>query len=235
LQEVGNWAQEQASALRTLFNVKDDPLFKGKLSIFVFKDRFGYEEFNSTIHRREVPREVMGHSEVTTAQDRAFAAVQDIGDDASPTSPGMQLNVVEQVTGAFLKRGGGNLPDWLIRGAGLAIAASKSGNANPYIGSLRGSAADALRKASLNDPGEVFANGQFSPADVGPIGFLIVDFLLKNGGAPQFGNLVKRFQAGDQPAAAIQSVYRTDAKQLGSAFLSTFGSAPGAPKKSKKN
>ncbi len=235
LQEVGNWAQEQASSLRTLFNVKEDPLFKGKLSIFVFKDRFGYEEFNSTIHRREVPREVMGHSDVTNAQDRAFAAVQDIGDDASPNSPGMQLTVVEQVTGAFLKRGGGNLPDWLIRGAGLAIAASKSGMGNPYIASLRGSAADALRKSSLKDPGEVFANGQFSPADVGPIGFLLVDFLLKNGGAPQFGNLVKRFQAGDQPAAAIQTVYRSDAKQLGGAFLSSFGSAPGTSKKGKNN
>ena len=237
LEEVGNWAQEHAASLRTAFGVKDDPLFKGKLGIFVFKDRFGYEEFNSTVHRREVPREVMGHSDVTGAQDRAFAAVEDIGDNVTATSPGLHLSVIEHVTGAFLKRGGGTMPDWLIRGAGLALAGSKSTDAAPYMQALKGHAADALRKSNLNNPAEIFSNGQFAPGDVGAIGYLLVDFLLKNGGAPTFGNLVKRFQAGDAPAAAIQTVYRTDARQLGTAFAASLGGvAPaGGNKKGKKN
>lgn len=237
LEEVGNWAQEHASSLRTMFNVKEEPLFKGKLGIFVFKDRFGYEEFNSTVHRREVPREVMGHSDVTAAQDRAFAAVEDIGDNVTATSPGLHLSVIEHVTGAFLKRGGGTMPDWLIRGAGLALAGSKSADAAPYMQAQKGHAADALRKSNITNPAEIFSNGQFAPGDVGAIGYLLVDFLLKNGGAPTFGNLVKRFQAGDAPAAAIQTVYRTDPRQLGSAFASSIGGvAPtGATKKGKKN
>ncbi len=237
LEEVGNWAQEHASNLRTMFGVKEEPLFKGKLGIFVFKDRFGYEEFNSTIHRREVPREVQGHSDVTGAQDRAFAAVEDIGDTVTPVSPGLQLSVIEHVTGAFLKRGGGTMPDWLIRGTGLALAGSKSADAAPYMQALKGHAAEALRKSNINNPAELFSNGQFAPGDVGPIGYLLVDFLLKNGGAPTFGNLVKRFQAGDAPAAAIQTVYRTDPRQLGTAFAATVGNVPtgGATKKGKKN
>jgi hypothetical protein len=237
LEQVGSWAQEYASSLRTMFGVKDEPLFKGKLGIFVFKDRFGYEEFNSTVHRREVPREVMGHSDVTTAQDRAFAAVEDIGDNVTATSPGLQLSVIEHVTGAFLKRGGGTMPDWLIRGAGLALAGSKTADAAPYMQALKGHAADALRKSNITNPAEVFDNGQFAPGDVGAIGYLLVDFLLKNGGAPTFGNLVKRFQAGDAPAAAIQNVYRTDPRQLGAAFTSSLGGVvpSGATKKGKKN
>jgi hypothetical protein len=236
LEEIGGWAQDHAAALRTMFNVKDEPLFKGKLAIFVFKDRFGYEEFNSTIHRREVPREVVGHSDVTTAQDRGFAAVQDIGDDASPNSPGMHLNVVDHVTGAFLKRNGtGSLPDWLVRGTGLAIAAGKSAVGNPYIAALRGQAGDALRKANLNDPADVFKDGQFSPADIGPIGYVLVDFLLRRSTSGAFGNLVKRFQAGDSPADAIQAVYVTAPRQLGSAFLQTAGLATSGTKKKKAN
>ncbi len=237
LEEVGAWAQEHASNLRTMFNVKDEPLFKGKLSLFVFKDRFGYEEFNSTVHRREVPREVQGHSDVTTAQDRALAAVEDIGDNVTATSPGLHLSVIEHVTGAFLKRGGGTMPDWLIRGTGLALAGGKSADAAPYMQALKSHAADALRKSNITNPAEVFSNGQFAPGDVGPIGYLLVDFLLKNGGAPMFGNLVKRFQAGDAPAAAIQSAYRTDPRQLGTAFAGSIGgiSPGGAAKKGKKN
>lgn len=224
LEEVGTWAQEQASVLRSMFNAKEHPLFKGKLALFVFKERFGYEEFNNTIHRRQVPREVVGHSDVTAAQDQAFAAVQDVGDEASTTSPSLQLNVVEHVTGAYLKRDGGNLPDWLTRGAGLALAAGKSGAGNPYITSLHGQATTALQKSNLQNPAEVFANGQFSPADVGPIGYSLVEFLLKQGGAPKFGQLVRRFQAGDTPDAAIRSAYGTDSRQLGTAFLTALGS-----------
>jgi len=234
LEDVGNWAQEHATSLRTMFNVKDTPLFKGKLAIFVFKDRFGYEEFNSTIHKRDVPREVFGHSDVTNAQDRAFVAVQDIGDDATPSSPGMQLNVIDHLTGAFLARNGGNMPDWLTRGTGLALAAGKSGSANPYIAALRGQAGDALRKAPPSDPADVFSDGQFSPADIGPLGYVLVDFLLRQGGANAFGQLVNRFQAGDSPAQAIQAVYRTNARQLGSTFVATAGLATSATKKGKK-
>jgi cytochrome c553 len=236
LEEVGGWAQNHAAVLRSMFNVKDEPLFKGKLAIFVFKDRFGYEEFNATIHRREVPREVVGHSDVTVAQDRAFAAVQDIGDDASPNSPGLHLSVVEHVTGAFLERSGGNIPDWLTRGTGLALAATKSASGNPYIASLRGLAGDALRRANLSDPADVFNDGQFSPADIGPIGYVLVDFLLKQGGgAGPFGQLVKRFQAGDNPAQAIQAVYRNSPRQLGASFVQSAGIATSGTKKKKAN
>ncbi|MDZ4684090.1 MAG: c-type cytochrome domain-containing protein [Planctomycetaceae bacterium] len=232
LEQVGGFAQEHAAALRTMFNVKDTPLFKGKLAVFVFKDRFGYEEFNSSIHRRQVPREVLGHSDVTTAQDQAFAAVEDIGDETSTTSPGLQLNVIEHVTGAFLKRDGSNLPDWLTRGTGLAIAAGKSGAGNPYFGELRGAAGEALRKSNINNPADVFNDGQFSPADVGPIGYVLVEFLLKQGGAGPFGQLVRRFQAGDNAQDAIRTAYRTDARQLATAFAASAGSAgPARPKK----
>lgn len=231
LKQVLAWAQEQATALRTMFNVKEEPLWKGKLVVLVFKDRFGYEEFNSTVYRRDVPREVLGHSDVTTAQERAVAAVQDIGDDAGDSSPGLQLSVAEHVTGAFLKRNGGNLPDWLTRGTGLAIA-SKSAGPNPYIQGMRGHAGDVLRKSNINDAGEVFANGQFSPGDIGPVGYTLVDFLLKQGGPAAFGQLVRRFQAGDTPDAAIRNAYKADPRQLGAAYAQSLGGAT-APAKGK--
>lgn len=235
LEEVGSWAEEQAAALRSQFHEKDGPLFKGKLTIFVFKDRFGYEEFNSTIHRREVPREVVGHSDVTAAQDRAFVAVLDVGDEANPSSPGMQLNVMEHVTGAYLKRDGGNMPDWLSRGAGLALASSKAKDGNAYVAALRGRAGDALRQANLNDPAEVFQNGQFSPADIGPVGYVLVDYLLRQGGVGRFGQLVRRFQAGDDPQTAIQTAYQTTPRQLGASFLQSASLATSGKKAKKGN
>lgn len=230
LDQIEKWAIEQASSLRTAFAVKESQLWKGKLAVFVFKDRFGYEEFNQTIHRREVPREVLGHSEVSGNMEEALIAVQDIGDGATETSPGMHVNVIEHVTGAFLKRGGGGLPDWVIRGTGLALASQHS-KGNPYLSKLPGQAAEILREARIDKPDDIFGNGTFSPAEVGPIGYTLVEFLWKRG-APSYGQFVRMVQTGTKTDAALAAVYKVDCKSLAVQYSNSLPAA-GGPKKKK--
>jgi hypothetical protein len=232
LKEIDGWAQEHAKSLRSSFNVKDDLLWKGKLTIFVFKERFGYEEFNNTIRRREVPREVIGHSQVTSTMEEAFIGLQDVGDAVTETSPGMQVNLVEHVTGAFLKRGGGALPDWVIRGAGLALAARGSAG-NPYLAAMPAQASKILAEVRINKPEDVFANGTFAPGEVGPVGFTLVNFMLTRGGPANFGKFVGNLQGGDGPEAALKKVYGADGKTLALAYSNSLPAA-GAVKKGKK-
>lgn len=224
LQEIGHYAQQQVEHLKTLFPVKDSPVWKGRLIVFVFKDRFGYEEFNNTVHRREIPRDVCGHSEVTTGQDRAFVAVQDIGDQASAQSPGMLLNVAEHITGAFIRREGGNYPDWFLRGLGLVVAHTndKDAASDGYLRSLRGRAIQAIRETNLSDPAGVFQDGQFSPAEMGAVGYTLIDFLVKHGGTARVLQLMKRFQARDSVETALQTVYQVPARQLGAQYLQSL-------------
>ncbi len=232
LKEIEAWAEEHLKSLRSSFNVKDEPMWKGKLTIFVLKERFGYEEFNNSVHRREAPREVIGHSQVTpTTQEDAFIALQDVGDAASETSPGMQISLVEHLTGAFLKRGGGALPDWVIRGAGLALA-GRGSNANPYLAAMPGEAGEILKNVRIDKPEDVFANGTFSPGEVGPIGFTLVDFMLKRGGPANFSQFIRNLQSGDRPEAALRKVYGADGKTLAAAYASSLPAA--APKKGNK-
>ena len=231
LKEVETWAIDHSKSLRSSFNVKDDLLWKGKLTIFVFKERFGYEEFNNSVHKREVPREVLGHSQVTSTMEEAFIALQDIGDAASESSPGMQVSLVEHVTGAFLKRGGGTLPDWVIRGAGLSLA-GRGSTGNPYLAALPAQAG-AILKDSRIAPEEVFANGSFAPGEVGPIGFTLVNFMMTRGGPNNFGQFVRSLQSGDSPEAALKKVYGADGKTLALAYANSLP-AGGGVKKGKK-
>lgn len=221
LKEVQGWAVDYAKTLRSSFNVKDDLLWKGKLTVFVFKDRFGYEEFNNSVHKRSVDREVMGHSQVTAAMEEAFVALQDIGDAASDSSPGLQVSLCEHMTGAFLKRGGGNLPEWVIRGAGLALA-GKTASGNPFLTALPSQASSILKEVRIDKPEEIFANGTFSPAEVGPVGFAIVNFLLTRGGPNNFGLFVRNLQSGDAPEAAIRKTYGADGKTMAAAFANSL-------------
>lgn len=230
LAQIDKWASEQADSLKSAFNVKETRLWKGKLAVFVFADRFGYEEFNQSVHRREVPREVIGHSEVSANMEEALIAIQDVGDAATETSPGMQVSVIEHVTGAFLKRGGGGLPDWTIRGAGLALANQQS-KGNPYLVAMPAEASEILREARIAKPEDIFANGTFSPGEVGPIGFTLVDFMLKRGGPKNFGEFVRKIQSGSSPDAALKAVYNADGKTLAQAYANSLPAGTRKPKK----
>lgn len=230
LEQIDKWAAEHIASLRQTFKVKDEPLWKGKLAVFIFKERFGYEEFNNSVHKRDVPREVIGHSQVNTAMTDAFIALQDVGDAATESSPGMHVNLIDQLTGAFLKRGSGNLPDWVIRGTGLALANHKLGG-NPFITAMPKLAGGILQDSKLSDPDQIFVDGTFSPGEVGPVGYTLVEYLLKRGNMVQFGQLVQKLQSGVKPEAAIRDVYQTDGKTMAMQYASTL---PSGGKKGKK-
>lgn len=219
LQEVGQWAEKHAERLRKLFRDQGKPLFKGKLAIFVMKDRFSYEEFNLIIERREAPREMHGHSVVDPLLETAYIVLQDMGDDASDSSPDMQVNLIDHLTGAYLKRGGDKLPDWVLRGTGLAIAAGVDPK-NAYINSLRGKVPALLQ--TVQKPDAIFANGTFSPVDVAAVGYTLVDFMLRGGGGPKFGRFITSLQRGNNIKGALQAVYRTDPVALARSYAGSL-------------
>lgn len=204
LKEIVGWSGEHAESLRNMFREKNGQLWRGRLIVFVADGRFAYEEFNQVLLNRRSPKELTGHSVVTTGFDEAYIVVQDIGDTVGSDSLGMKLTLLDHLTGAFLKRGGGTLPDWLVRGTGLVLAA-QSEPRNSYLQSLPISAAKSIK--ALGRPDAIFNNGTFSPGEIGGVGYTIVSFLLKQGGIPKFGRLVKQLNDGTKPNDAFRSVY----------------------------
>jgi mono/diheme cytochrome c family protein len=215
LDEVAKMAEKQAERLRKTFREKSEPLFKGKVAIIVVKDRFAYEEFNLVIQRREVPREMTGHAVVDKLYEDAYIVVQDLGNDASETSPGMQVNLIDHLTGAYMMRGGGKLPDWVLRGTGLALAAQVEPK-NAYITGLRAKVPGILKNVA--SPAAVLANGTFSPADVGPVGYTLVEFILRAGGGVKYAQFIARLHKGESMAAALKAVYQTDPAALAQTY-----------------
>ena len=232
LKQLSGWADEHAKALRGGFKLPDSPIWKGKLAVIVYKDRFGYSEFSQTIENREADPAIVGHSEVSVGQEEAYIVIQDIGDTANSTLPDTRLNLIDQMTGAYLKRDGKKLPEWLIRGTGLAMATKEVGGDNEYLRGLRGSAADALQ--GLESPGDLFGEGKFAPTDMAPIGYTLVGFMIKEAGQPNFMKFVAALQSGSKLQEAVGSVYKPNTPQsLATAYLSSIGQSAGAAVKKK--
>lgn len=219
LKQVVTWADEQAGRLRELFDGDSSQLWKGRLTLFVFKDRYGYDEFNLVIERRRVPRELIAHSNVATTFEDAYVVFEDVGDRSTETAPSLRCSVIDHVTSSFLKRGGENLPTWLVRGTGLALAAERDDKVNPYYRSLRGSV-DAQLK-TVSEPAQVFDDDTFSPAAVEAVGLTLVEFLRESGNQERFQQFIAALQKGKDMHAGLEAAYRTRPELIGRAFLAT--------------
>lgn len=229
LKEVLDWANEHGKTLRDAFGDKTPQLWRGKLTIFVFKDRFSFEEFPRVIESSEVPRETIGLARVVPSYDDAYICVEDIGDQISSESPGMKLSVIDQITGAYLKRSGDKIPDWLIRGLGLALAA-KDDKKNEFILAQGAMAVESLK--GVETPEQVFEKGRFSSADLGPIGFTLVQHMLAAGGPAKLGQLITKLQSGTELAPALKDIYSVDLRTLGLSYGASLGAKkPGKVKK----
>jgi hypothetical protein len=233
LKQLSGWADEHAKALRGAFKLPDAPIWKGKLAVIVYKDRFGYSEFRQTINNRETDPAVFGHSEIGVGQEDAYIVLQDVGDTPNSINPDTRLNLVDQMTGAYLKREGKKLPEWVIRGTGLAMATKEVGGDNEYLRSLRAGAVDALR--GIEQPGDLFADGKFAPTDMAPIGYTLVGFMIKEGSQPKFMQFVAALQSGKNLQDAVNDVYKPATTQtLATAYLSSMGNTPASTKKKAK-
>lgn len=219
LRQIDGWAQDHLKNLRQTFGGSGQA-WKGRLAIIVFKDRFGYEEFNQINNGRRAPKEMTGHSVVSPTYEDAYVCLQDVGDDATKDFGGLQVSLLEHMTAAFLQREGARVPDWVVRGTGLAMAhAVLPGNA--YLKDLDLVAAESVRVV-LN-PVDLFTDGTFSPATTGAVGYSLVKYMFNNGGAAKFGSFIKALREGQSPAQAVRAVYSADLEAVARGYLGSLG------------
>jgi len=219
LRQIGEWADEHLQAVQRTFDRASEPseerVWKGKLAVFVFQERVGLTEFLLSVLDRRDSDGLYGDSVVTPTFSDAYIVMQDMGDEASEALPGLRALLREHLTGAFLQRGG-DLPDWLVGGAGLHLA-HQADRANPYFKGLIQRAGPSLN--SLARPVDVLNDGTFSPAAVGPVGYLLVRFLIDRTNTGKLEELVQSLQGGATPAEALPAVIGSDAETFARAFL----------------
>jgi hypothetical protein len=134
------------------------------------------------------------------------------------------------LTEALLQRSKNKVPDWVARGTGLALAARENPK-NDYFDGL----AFAARKSvlSLSKPQEVFADGTFSPADLGPVGYTLVTHMLNAGGDALFVQFLNRLEEGTELSAALKGVYGADTLQLAVSYVKSLSNSKGSRKRGK--
>lgn len=218
LKQVQGWADEQVAELEKTLGGTDQ-LWKGKLAIFVFKDRFGYDEFSLVVEQREAAREVTGHSRVTPTQEDAYVVLQDIGDDQTAESAGLRANLITYLTGAFVRRNGGALPEWVVQGTGLVMADRAQPGAM-YFRELRKQAEEGVK--GLGSPASLFQDGSYSPATLGAVGYALVDYLMDASGNAKLRQFLSALQSGQSLESSLGQVYGADPASIAQGFYKSL-------------
>lgn len=117
LREIGHRADEvQRKVARVLRLPEDQPLIKGRLTVFAFQRRFNHSEFGLMVERRELPKHLRAHWRYDALD--AYACVTIPGLDEDP----IDTLLAEVIAGAYLDSLG-DMPRWFSVGVAKAISA----------------------------------------------------------------------------------------------------------------
>lgn len=220
LKQLSELAETHLASLEKSYPLPDgEAAFRGRLAVFVTKDRFDYEEFNTVLMNRRTPKSVSGHSVINENFATAYIAMHDVGDteSASDLSTPQMMNAL--LGQAYLTRDGATLPDWLKQGFGILESGLESDS--EYLKAIPSRAAKAA--STITDPGKLFDDGTLAPEEVGDVGYLLVRFLQSQGGPARFQSLVAALRKNPNGARAVEQVYGSPAAQLGKLFLQSGG------------
>jgi len=118
LADVSEKAEAQAAKVGDILRApRDQPLVKGRMTLFVFGDRYDYTEFGKMVEKRDLPPVWRGHYRYSIVD--AYGAV--LMPRASDYS--LDVLVAQQIGAMYVASQGRGVPHWFAEGCGRAIAA----------------------------------------------------------------------------------------------------------------
>ncbi|MFM7845495.1 MAG: c-type cytochrome domain-containing protein [Planctomycetota bacterium] len=117
LADIGERAEAVAPKVAALFKLPENqPLIKGRMTLFVFSERYDYSEFGQMVEKRQIPKEWRGHW--------LFDVVDSYGALVPPKANEYPIEnlIAQQLAGAYIASLG-KVPRWFSEGTARAAAA----------------------------------------------------------------------------------------------------------------
>lgn len=203
--------------LRELFGIKEaeegekqQPLWKGRLAVFIVSSRAEFEKFSEEVTQRRVFNDNHSISKLDTNGEDAYLVLYDRepGTSEKP-QPSFQDAVVSELTRVYLEQMSKPFPQWFMLGLGPALASRAADRDDPWTLAQQIAARGPL--SEMKRPADIFKDGAyFSEEDARPASAALIGFLLeKGGGEPKLTQFIKVFQESGSGTNSLQFVYRT--------------------------
>jgi len=202
LQEIGERAEAQAAKVAALLKAPvDEPLLKGRQTLYIFQQRFNYAEFGQMVEKRELPSSWRGHwfYNLVDAYGCVMLPKPDEDEQLDPL-------LAQQIAGAYVASLG-KVPRWFSEGSARAVAA-KLASRDPRVAEWDSQVAAAVGSQRQADD---FLTGKLGPEQTDLASYGFVAELLKKNSSYQL--LLKELREGQPFEAAFATAYRATPQQ----------------------
>lgn len=172
----------------------DQPLIKGRMTLFVFRQRYDYSEFGQMVEKRELPREWRGHWRYSVV-DAYAAVIAPRGDEHS-----LDSLLAQQIAATYVASLGG-VPPWFAEGAGRSAAAALFAD-DPRVRQWDESLSGVLGNMSKADD---FLTGKLPPSHASIAAYSFVKFLQSD--RKRYDGLLRALRDGQPFDQAFPQAY----------------------------
>ncbi|MDG2468135.1 MAG: hypothetical protein P8M80_02550 [Pirellulaceae bacterium] len=197
LQSYAKLAEKISPKIKRTFLGQNGPLVKGRVTLFLFKQRYDYSEFGKMVEKRDIPKGWKGHFRYDVIN--AYGAIILPRNDDEYSEEAL---FAQQISGVLVASLGKNTPSWFSEGAARVVA-KKLDPKDPRIDQWKEKLGMIAAKIQTGDE---FVRGQLPPEDTALAGYAFVQFLMNNRSA--FTNLIKALRDGNDFEKAFSVIYR---------------------------
>ncbi len=212
LQEASKQADSiKAKIASSLRLPTDKPLFKGKLTIFLFDQRFEVTEHARMVDGTDMARDVNGFFEYDVIDN--YCCLQGPKDGDTGTFPAL---LTEQMMASYVMSLGSSLngpPKWFAIGTGRMMAGRldpKSPQVKLWEEAVPKAMASTSKLDAFTDAAELDATGS-------ALAYGMAKYMATGPNAARFTALMESLRKGTNFNAALQQTYGADAKKLAAA------------------
>ncbi len=213
MDEVATLAEQQATTIGTLFKAPaDKPLVKGKITLFVCRQRFDYNEFGKMVETRELPPNAQGHFRYNVIN--AYGVI--VPPPAGSTDYSLTALLSQQIAGIYIASLGRS-PTWFAEGVGAATAL----RLDKTDARLKGWEAAIPGIISSTPNSQVFLNHGLATEvnDCLSLGF--AKALMAN--ASRFQQLLTGIKQGEDFETVFRRIYRLPPAELAASWVARAG------------
>ncbi len=197
LEDIAQRAEAQAPKVAAILKAPaDQPLVKGRLTLFVFGERYDYGEFGKMVEKRDLPPSWRGHHRFSIVDAYGVVMPSKANDYSLDALIGQQLAAVHV---ASLGRG---VPTWFAEGTGRVVATRLVEGPDSRIDKWDPAVPQVIGMMTAPDD---FLTGKLSDEEAAVAAYSFVKFLIKDARKHQIllDNLAKGGEFGKSFATAF--------------------------------
>ncbi|QEG42773.1 c-type cytochrome domain-containing protein [Roseimaritima ulvae] len=219
LEMVQQSAEAALEKIQTIVKAEPgQPMFKGRVTLYVLPKRYEYSEFSKMVERRSVPSDWNEHW-----QYDGIDAYVPLVVTARDTEDLIESRLLAPLTSLAISTRSVGVPRWFAEGIGRATTAKLGDRDNPQVADWHNQLPDAVASLSKSDE---FLKGRLTPERADLLSFGLGMQMLDRGSRRQFDQLMKSLSEGLAFDQAFEKAFRGPPQAYVDAWLKYQASKP---------